>query len=180
MLLDFINASAIGLIGLMGLVIGGGILLWCSECIAGMFNKKAIRVETEESWRERFGDKDWEGLVKKYDCKVPDSLAALYASDLVDLNDVTLAPSLDAPEEKQWYVAFFMPVYAQSLEHTWDGCEKFFAFADDGCGNGYLIDPRIADPPVFFHDHECGTFNYVCDTLSEFITWPQISGGEND
>ena len=85
---------------------------------------------------------------------------------------------MDAVEEIRWYIASINPVDEVSWMHSWEGCEKLFEFSDDGCGNGYMIDPRIDDPPVFFHDHEEGIFSYVCDNLSEFIAWPIMPGEE--
>ncbi len=171
MLLNTIGTIVLVILCLMlpvALVLAVG--YWVFE---GWFSFRKARKETEanrQSWETRFGNVAWEALAKKYGCRVPDALIKLYDGNLSEPENIIVAQCLDAPEDKQWFIAYFYPVDSK----TWGDREKFFEFANDGGGNGYIVDPRMDDPPVFFYDHEGGTFKYVCDTLSEFITWPQL------
>lgn len=82
--------------------------------------------------------------------------------------------SIDAPEGERWYIANYEPADEASVEYSWPGIEKYFAFADDGSGNGYIIDPKETDPPVLFHDHETGEIVRVCDHFTDFMRWPRF------
>jgi hypothetical protein len=71
-------------------------------------------------------------------------------------------------------VAYYQPADAETVRESWPGLEKYFAFANDGCGNEYLIKPGDDDPPVLFHDHETGELTRVSDHFSEFMQWPRL------
>jgi hypothetical protein len=67
-----------------------------------------------------------------------------------------------------------MPADLNSVKDAWPGTERFFSFANDGCGNGYFIDPTLDDPEVLLHDHESGELTPVAGRLSEFMKWPRV------
>ena len=75
--------------------------------------------------------------------------------------------------KKSWYLAFYEPADAQSLAESWEGCEPYFLFANDGCGNDYMIKPGVSDPEVLFHDHETGEIVQVAPSLSLFLASPK-------
>ncbi len=52
---------------------------------------------------------------------------------------------------------------------VWPGTEGFFAFASDGSGNRYVINPREADPNVHFYDHELAQPESLNMSLSQFL-----------
>lgn len=109
------------------------------------------------------------------------TIALILAQALYDNREELLrtnfgvAPLPDAAPEHRWSIAFYCPADHESTsEETWPGLERYFAFADDGFGNGYLIDPRHADPAVLFHEHDTGELSRVCDRFTEFMTWPRF------
>ena len=110
---------------------------------------------------------------------MPASLVSLYRDEREILRgDFSVAASPDAAEENRWDIAFYMPADLRSVKEAWPGTEKYFAFADDGCGNGYLVNPRLSDPPVLFNDHDTGELSQVADRLSDFMRWPRIESSE--
>jgi hypothetical protein len=67
----------------------------------------------------------------------------------------------------------FEPVDAEHLNGVvWPGTEGYYAFANNGAGDKYLIDPRQSDPDVIYYEHETGKTRPVGATLSRFITVP--------
>jgi hypothetical protein len=106
---------------------------------------------------------------------MPAGIRALYANrQELERGDFIVARGPDAPEDARWYVAYYQPADEQGLQDAWPEVKELFAFADDGCGNEYVIDPKLEDPPVQFYDHETGEFSPVCDTLSDFMRWPRF------
>lgn len=131
--------------------------------------------EYSRQFTQRLQNPDFAAVEKHFGCPLPDCVKALYANTQeLTRGDFEVAPSADVSEEERWYVAFYLPADEQSVRDTWPGLEKYFVFADDGSGNGYLIDPRENDPPVLFHDHEGGKFSPVCNRFTEFMRWPRL------
>jgi hypothetical protein len=106
---------------------------------------------------------------------LPAILKAFYSrpEELLRAN-FALAASAQVPVENRWFVADYQPLDAEAIRDRWPGLERYVAFADDGAGNGYLIEPGSDDPPVLFHDHETGEIIRVCERLSEFLQWPRF------
>lgn len=137
------------------------------------------RAEHARRYRERLHTPDFEVLEAHFGYTFPSALKALYA-DTEELNrfDFEVAESPDSPEDERWYIAFYEPADAEALRYRWGGTEQYFAFADDGCGNGYMVDPSLDDPEVLFHDHETDEFTPVCDSLTKFLSWAKIASEE--
>jgi hypothetical protein len=137
-------------------------------------SKKKIE-EHSRQFTERLQHPDFPAVEKHFGRALPKCVQALYADPEELLRgDLEVAPVPDAAPDHRWYVAFYQPADGQSARDTWPGLEKYFAFADDGSGNGYLIDPRNEDPPVLFHDHETGELSRVCERFTEFMRWPRL------
>jgi hypothetical protein len=135
--------------------------------------------EYARRFNQRLANPDFAALEQHFGRPLPAALRTLYLDPQERMRDnFEVAPSVDAPRAIRWQVAYCQPADAESLRDMWPGTEELFAFADDGCGNAYLVDPRLPDPPVLFHDHESGEMEPVCDRLSEFMHWPRIEGKE--
>ena len=135
----------------------------------------AQRDADSHAFLERLRRPDYTALQDHFGRPLPDALRSLYENkEEVVRQDFEMAPSLQADEDQRWYIAFYQPADAQAVRDAWPGCEECFAFANDGSGNDYLVDPRVPDPPVRFHDHETGEFTPVCDQVSEFLNWQRI------
>ena len=52
---------------------------------------------------------------------------------------------------------------------VWPGTDGYYAFANDGTDDKYLIDPRQSDPDVLYYEHETTKIRPVGATLSQFI-----------
>ena len=130
-----------------------------------------------ERFRERQRTPDFALFQRHFDCEPPQALQTLLAdSETHDAFDVVLpGPEGDA----RWFVAWVEPVDAEHLNGvSWPGTETYYAFANDGKGDMYLIDPRERDPKVLYYDHETSKTRPVGATLSEFIAAPRIYGDE--
>ena len=123
---------------------------------------------------ERLENPDFAAVEKYFGCPLPDCVRALYA-DRKELlrSDFEVAAGNDADPDDRWYIAFYCPADAQTMRDCWPGIEHLFAFADDGGGDGYLIDPTQDDPAVLHHCHETGDVEVVCDRFTEFMKWPR-------
>ena len=133
--------------------------------------------EYARRFEERLANPDLAALEQHFGHPLPAALRALYLDPQERMRgNFEVAPSTSAPRSQRWPIAFYQPADAETLRDGWAGTEQHFAFADDGCGDGYLVDPRLDDPPVLFHDHETGELEPVCDHLSEFMKWPRLGG----
>lgn len=54
-----------------------------------------------------------------------------------------------------------------SPEWDFEEIDYFFAFAGDGCGNYYLIDPDEEDSPIYFLSHDPVSFEDIGMSFSE-------------
>ncbi len=124
---------------------------------------------------ERLRHPDFLAVEEHFGHPLPPCVQALYANDQELLRvDFDVAAESDAASENRWYVAFYQPADGKSARESWPDLEKYFAFANDGCGNEYLIEPQDDDPPVMFHDHETGELSRVSNHFSEFMRWPRL------
>ncbi len=131
--------------------------------------------ECSRQFTERVQHPDFAAVHKHFGCPLPPCVQALYADRQEVLRtDFEVVANPDTDPGRRWYVAYYQPADAQSARDTWPGLDEYFAFADDGCGNGYLVDPREHDPPVLFHDHETGELSTVCDRFTDFMRWPRL------
>lgn len=137
-------------------------------------SKKKIETYSRQ-FIHRLQHPDFAAVAKHFGHPLPECVRALYA-DKEELmrSNFAIAASVAVPEEERWYVADYQPADGPSVQDTWPGLEKYFAFSDDGTGNRYLIDPAESDPPVLFHDHETGELSRVCDHFTEFMRWPRM------
>lgn len=164
--------GVLGVFAFLGLCCLG---LWIADRIRYPKLMPEQRAEHARRFRERLHNPNFELLEAHYACEFPAALKALYANaEELNRGDFEVAESPDASEDKRWYIAFYEPADAEALAHQWLGTEQYFEFANDGCGNGYMIDPSLPDPEVLFHDHETGEFTPVCDSLANFLSWPRI------
>lgn len=159
---------------LIGFLIGLPLIILL---IRDRFSRGANKVIVDDFNRfdQRLLNPDITAFEQHYGHALPTALVALYQDDReVSRGDFYVAQSADAPKEDRWYVAFYLPADLSSVKDAWPGTEGYFTFANDGCGNGYLIDPRLDDPAVFCHYHETGEFRLVANRLSEFMKWPRV------
>ncbi|WP_442482748.1 SMI1/KNR4 family protein [Aeoliella sp. SH292] len=131
--------------------------------------------EHARRFQHRLHHPDFAAVQAHFGRPLPSCVESLYR-DQQELNrtDFDVAAVLDAAEQNRWYIAFYQPADGESVSFAWPDVEKYFAFADDGFGNGYLIDPAESDPEVLFHDHETGELSRVCDRFTEFMQWPRL------
>ncbi len=120
-------------------------------------------------FQKRISSPDLGAVAKHFDCTLPHALRDLYSNtEELALSDIeVLPPNGNDPI----YICFYNPADAGNLHSPWPGCGKYFAFADDGGGNELLIDPKVIDPPVLWHDHETGEIETVAPSMSEFMKW---------
>ena len=163
-----------------GVVVVLGILIGLPLAILLIRDRltRPSRKQMAEASREflgRLAKPDLKSLEQHFGCSLPQSLIALYGNQTELMrHDFAVAPNAQIPEDERYYISDYQPADAKSATDVWPGWELYFAFADDGCGNGYLIDPREKDPRVYLHDHETGKLNKLCDSLSEFMQWPRF------
>jgi hypothetical protein len=159
-------------IGMVTLVVSVAVRLLWDRLIQPSREKLA---EYSRQFAERLQNPDLPAVEEHFGYPLPPSVQMLYANRRELLRqDFEVATVPDADSARRWYVAFYQPADRESARDTWPGLEKYFAFANDGCGNEYLLDPREDNPPVLFHDHETGELSRVCDHFSEFMDWPRL------
>lgn len=148
------------------------LILWLRD---KLFHRPMTEEQMDEysrRFRKRLANPDFGVLEQHFGCGLPLPLKQLYAnSDELSRGDFEVVPPDGRNSTDPTYVAFYNPADAESLKYTFHDGDIYFAFADDGCGNAYIIDPRETDPPVLFHDHETGEIEPVAPSLSQFMKW---------
>ncbi len=119
----------------------------------------------------------FEELEAHFGCLIPEPLKKLYADHTeLDRENFRVIPDGSDSENAPLNIASYIPADIAAVKSQMPGTEPFLAFADDGCGDAYMVDPRLVDGPVLFHDHETGEFSQICNSLSEFMSWPRVEG----
>lgn len=81
----------------------------------------------------------------------------------------------DGNSETGWFVAWIEPLDDEHLsQRPWPGTEGFYAFANDGSGDQYLISPNESDPEVIYYEHDTGNKQRMRVRLSEFVSAPRV------
>lgn len=128
------------------------------------------RDESSRRFEERMLNPDFAALEAHFSCAIPKEFKELYANkEELRRGDFELRTRNPNGSEHTWTVAFYQPADLESLRDVRSDCIELFAFANDGCGNVYLIDLREPDLQVLFHDHEDGEFTKVGLSLAEFV-----------
>jgi hypothetical protein len=118
---------------------------------------------------------DFAAVERHFGHPLPECLLALHA-DKQELmrSDFFVARTEDDADNECWEIAYYQPVDERSVRNPSPGREGYFAFAIDGIGNDYLIDPKEDDPAVLFRDDVTGEVTGVCDRFTEFMKWPRF------
>lgn len=172
------SSIASTVLGIIGIFVGVPVaLLLARDRLTRQSKRK--QEEYSQQFTERLRHPDFLAVEKHFGRRLPSCVQALYAnSNELLRGDFEVASAVDTAPEARWYIAFYQPADEQSVRDSWPGLEKYFAFADDGCGNGYLIDPKEDDPAVLFHDHATGELALVCDHFTDFMKWPRLKKTE--
>ena len=163
-------------------IVIGFLLLVGAAVIWRMFKSgHAVTPGATERFRERQRTPDFALFQRRFGCEPPQALRTLLADPLLFTNthdefDVVLP----GPEgDTRWFVAWVEPVDAEHLNGvSWPGTEDYYAFANDGSGDKYLIDPHADDPEVLYYEHETKQTRPVGATLSQFIAARRVYGDE--
>jgi hypothetical protein len=111
---------------------------------------------------------DYAAFKSHFGCEPPLAIRQLYENRETILDgDFNIRLPLS---RRPWPVAWF-----EAMEDgSWPDIEGFYAFANDGCGNLYLVTPQDADPEVIFLDHETGQRESLGISLSQFLAAKRI------
>lgn len=149
------------------------LLVWVANKF--IFKRRSFEEQEAESKRflNRLMNPNFAALEKEFGGAFPEALKRLY-SDKEELkrDNFEITPPGKKADEAH-FIAFYEPADLESVLDGWEDCKGYFSFANDGCGNGYIVDPRQPDPEVYFFDHEGGERTKVADNLSTFLSWPK-------
>lgn len=132
----------------------------------------------EALFRQRQRNPDFEAFRRHLSCEPPQSLKSLFAEPEFFANDKDMfeieVPS-SSGQSKRWFIAWIEALDEEHLKSgNWPGTEGFYAFANNGAGDQYLIDPKRVDPEVFYYEHETGKKKPVGVSLSQFVSAKRI------
>ncbi len=135
--------------------------------LLGLARLRRRRRVSEQEQTARFEQRqlqpDYAAFKSHYGCEPPLSLRRLY-EDRENVLDGDFEVRL-ASSRRPWSVAWFEPMERDS----WADIEGFYAFANDGCGNLYVVALQGDDPEVSFLDHETGERDALGVRLSQFL-----------
>jgi hypothetical protein len=127
-----------------------------------------------EAHEERLKNPDFEALERHFGHSFPPAIKALYANHAEILKEeFDIVSGEPGKKSRTWHIAFFEPADIGLVIEGQLGVKDVFEFANDGCGNGFTIDPRLDNPPVQFFDHETGERETVSGSFTEFIKMPR-------
>jgi hypothetical protein len=136
---------------------------------------KAVQDAHSAAFEKRLRTPDLAAVERHFGHALPQSLYALYADqDLVLSHDIVIEVPNLAEGEECCYIAWIEPGDLENVTSPYSGCEGFFAIGDNGAGDQFLVNPREADPEVFYHFHETGEFFGLGVTLSDFLKAPRF------
>jgi len=152
------------------------LFVWLNDKIFHRTLSKKEQDEYAKRFCERLLNPDFAALEAHFGCPMPKELKELYAKkEEIQRGDFEVLTRNSDGVAVTWTVAFYEPADLESLRDAWPDCKEFFAFANDGCGNDYLIDPQKLELEVLFYDHDGGEFTNLGLSLAEFVAVSQKS-----
>jgi len=152
------------------LLVVAGFLLFLNDRIFHRRPRKQKANASSKLFEERLKKPDFEALEKHFGRSFPQGIKALYGNPQEILREnFEVVASQGSGQEKTWSIAFYEPADLEHIREAWPDTKEVFEFANDGCGNGYTIDPKLDNPPVMFFDHETGEWETVASSFSEFM-----------
>lgn len=131
--------------------------------------------EAARECERRLRNPDFAGLEERFGVPLPSALKRLYEDPSETAREnLTVAPSADAPPDQRHFISHFEPCDADSLTQDPKTSREYLVFASDGGETLYVVDPVSADPPVLQLDLENGRMRIVCNSLSTFLEWPRL------
>src|SRR5690606_38729255 len=119
--------------------------------------KKARWAEASRRHDQGLDHPDFEAVENYFGHPLPATLKELYADkQLIRSEDILIGVPDPHDGGNECYVAFFEPAKLENAEATGAVCDGMFAFASNGAGDLYMIDPKEADPAVIYYLHESG------------------------
>ena len=126
--------------------------------------------EFSRRFLERLQSPDFEAVEAALGHPLPAAVRGLHADRAELLRDGFDLPVEGEPGASPWRVEYYVPADAEAVVEHPEGGRRWLAFADDGCGNAYLIDPGEVDSAVYFLDHETGEWALVTGSFQDFLT----------
>lgn len=134
------------------------------------------RERIQQELKDRLLNPDFESVEKHFEHSIPAALRSLYEDrDAILQMEFSTAKDAGVNERGRFYISSFEPMDMKNVNNSYIACEKYFCFANDGCGNSYMVDPGLSDPPVMFHNFEELKIEAVGSSLSEFLSWPKFN-----
>ena len=134
---------------------------------------KKSRRATSEDFRKRQCNPDFEAYRRYFGCEPPAALKQLFNDPELFSNDRDMFEI--EVSGKKWFVAWIDAIDEEHLKSCqWPGTQGFYAFANNGAGDQYLIDPKQEDPEVFYYEPETGKKKSVGVALSQFVSAKRI------
>ena len=154
---------------LLTIILLAGGLLFLNDRFIRRSRRRKLDAKVN-AFEERLKKPNFEALEKHFGCAFPAGIKALYGDEAEFTREEFEVAGRDASGKDQaWHIAFYEPADLDHVREAWPDTKEVFEFANDGCGNGYTVDPRQDDPPVRFYDHETGEWETVAAKFSEFI-----------
>ncbi len=152
------------------------VLLFINDRFIRRASHKKKPTAASKSFEQRLKNPKFDELEKHFGRDFSQDLKALYGnSGEICRENFQIIGKSTSGEETTWDIAFYEPADLESVREAFPKTNEVFEFANDGCGNGYTIDPALDNPPVMFYDHETAAWNKVADNFSAFMAMSRRS-----
>lgn len=129
--------------------------------------EEARRQETERFEAELLAPQ-FSVIAEVYGNPISNSLRALY-EDIIELRKSYVEKKIDGKPQDQWiFVSCYFPLNRKQAEGQRLQDKKHFAFAGDGSGSEWVVDPTDNHGQIFLFEHETEELKPTGVTMAQF------------
>ena len=102
---------------------------------------------------------------------------ALY-EDTGELRKSYAEKVIDGEREDHWiFIACYWPLNRAHVDGQWLQDGKHYAFAGDGSGSEWVVDPTDDEAEIFFFEHETQELKPTGVRMTQFLSLPENTNG---
>jgi hypothetical protein len=118
------------------------------------------------------------GVIEEvYGKSISKTLRALY-EDKSELLKSYAVKVIDGEPEDHWiFISCYWPLNRAQVDGQWRQDGKHFAFAGDGSGSEWVVDPTDDEAEIFYFEHESAELKPTGVRMHQFMSLPENTKG---
>jgi len=131
--------------------------------------KEAARKEYEERFLAELVSPDFDVIEELYCKPISASLRELYKNK-EELQKSCISKVIKDQPEDQWiFICYYNPLNRKRIDEQWLKDGIHLAFAGDGSGSEYVVDPTDDQGVISFFDHESEVLKPTGVTIKQYL-----------